>query len=227
MLLPKQLKQETLIHLPLPAILHLQQTLDGLGPLQELPPSPLLQLTLLVAQVPRGSSHSPLVLVHRANTQGLLQHLAVSPQAPGYLDNILHQGLLGSFPPALEPQDNSLGSTHLKEPQDSYPEDLVLTQLDRFPLAQGLPLGPILMCLTRVVSQEEAMGCMVQEVQVHSPLQPALALSLHSLLEDFPQYPQDHGDHLQVVASLLPLAPLALVLGPWVHMVVLQLQEAC
>lgn len=189
-----------------------------------------------LAQERQGSSHIPLVLEHQVNTQDLLQHLVGSPLVLGYLDNTpLHQEPQGSSPPAPEPLGSSpgsstlgssLGSTHLKALQDSYPEALFLTQLDHFPLAQELHLGLIKMCLTQEVSQEEATGCTDQVVQVHSPLQLALALSLPTLLEAFPQCPLGHGDHLEVEASLLPLAPLVLALGLWVHTVGLPLQEA-
>lgn len=227
--------------------MYLLQTQDGLAQPQELPPSPPLRLTLPadhLAQGRRGISHFPLVLEHQGNIQDLLQRLVGSRMVKGYLDNIhLHQELQGSFPPALEPLvsslasslasfpgsslASSLGSTHLKELQDSYLEALFLTQLDHFLLALELPLGLIQMCLSQEVSQEEAMGCTDPVVQVHSPLQLALAHSLPSLLEAFPQSLLDHGDHLQVEASLLPQAPLVLARGLWVHMVGLQLQEAC
>ena len=146
----------------------------------------------------------------------------------GYLDNIhLHQELRGSSPPAPELPGSSLGSTHLKELQDSYLEALFLTQPDRFLLAPELPPGLIRVCLSQVASQEEATACTDQVALVDSPLQLALALTLHSLVEAFLQYPLGHGDHLQVAASLLVLASLVLALGLWVHMVGLLLQEAC
>lgn len=176
----------------------------------------------------QGRSPFTLVLEHQGNTQDLLQHLVGSPLVLGYQDNIhLRQELQGSSPLVPEPLGSSLGSTHLKELQDSYLEALFLTQLDHFLLGLELPLGLIQMCLSQEVSQEEAMGCTDQVVQVHSPLQLALALSLHSLLEAFPQYPLGRGDQLQVEASLLPLAPLVLAQGLWVHTVGLPLQEAC
>lgn len=197
-------------------------------------------LAVHLAQGRQGSSPFPLVLGHRVNTRDLHRHLVGSHLVQGYLDNIhLHQELPGSSPPALELLGSSLGSfpgsspgstlgsTHLKELQDSYLEALFLTQLDHLLLALELPLGLIQMCLSQEVSQEEATGCTDQVVQVRSPLQLALALSLHSLVEAFPQYPLGHGDHLEVEASLLPLAPLVLALGLWVHMVGLLLQEAC
>lgn len=214
----------------LPATLHLLQTQDGLAQPQELPPSPLLRVTFLVDHLARGlqgSSHSPQVLEHQGNIQDLLQHLVGSPLVRGYLDNIhQHQELQDSSPLALEPLGSSLGSIHLKELQDSYLEALFHTQLDRFLLALEHPLGLTQMCLTQVVSQEEATACMDQEVQEHSPLQLALALSQHSQLEVSPLCHLVHGDHMQVEASLLPLAPLLQALDPWVHMVVLLLLEA-
>lgn len=226
----RQRKWATLTRLPLPTILHLLQIQDGLVQPQELPPSPLLRVTSLVdhqARELQGSSRSPPVLEHQGNTQDPLQHLVGSPLVKGYLDNIhLHLELQGSSPPALEPLVSSLGSTHLKELQDSYPEALFLTQLDHFPLALEHPLGLIQMCLSQVASQEEGMACMDQAVQEDS-LQLVRALSLHSLLEAFPQYLLGHGDHLQVEVSLLLLALSALALGLWVHMVGLLLQEAC
>ncbi|GAA6223224.1 uncharacterized protein LOC115172987 isoform X1 [Lates japonicus] len=227
----RQRKWATLTRLPLPTILHLLQIQDGLVQPQELLPSPPLQVTSLVdhqARELQGSSRSPLVLEHQGNTQDPLQHLVGSPLVKGYLDNIhLHLELQGSSPPAQEPLGSSLGSTHLKELQDSYPEALFLTQLDHFPLALELPPGLIQMCLSQVASQEEEMACMDQAVQEDSPLQLVRALSLHSLLEAFPQCLLGHGDHLQVEVSLLLLALLALALGLWVHMVGLLLQEAC
>lgn len=181
----------------------------------------------LLAQGHPGSSHSPQVLEHQGNIQDLHQHLVGFLLALGFLDNIhLHQGLQGSSLPAPELLGSFLGSTHLKVLQDSCPEALLLTHLDHFPLALELHLGIIQMCLTQVVSQEEAMGCMDQVVQALSPLQLAPVLSLHSLLVASPQYPLDHGDHTQAAASLQPLAPSVLVLGQWVRMVA-QLQEAC
>lgn len=181
-----------------------------------------------LAQGLQGSSRFTLVLEHQGNTQDLLQHLAGSPLVLAYRDNIhLRRELRGSSPPVLEPLGSSLGSTHLKVLQDSYLEALSLTQLDHFLLAQELPLGLILMCLSQEVIQEEAMGCTDQAVQVHSPLQPAPALFLPFLLEAFPQYPLGHGEHLQVEASLLPQAPSVLAPDLWVHMVGLPLQEAC
>ena len=174
----------------------------------------------------RGSFRFPLVLEHQGSTQDLLQHPAGSPLVLGFQDSI-RQELQGSSPPVPEPLASSLGSTRLKELQDSYLEVLFLTQLDHFPRAQELPPGLIQMCLTQEVSQEGATGCTDQVVRVRSPLQLALALSLHSLLEAFPQYLLGHGDHLQVEASLPPLAPLVLDQGLWVHTVGLLLQEAC
>lgn len=226
----RQRKQATLTRRPLPAILHLLQIQDGLVQPPELPPSPLLRVTSLAdhqARERQGSSRSPLVLEHQGNTQDLLQHPVGSPLVMGYRDNIhLHQEHQGSSPPALEPLGSSLGNTRLKELRDSYLEALFHTQVDHFLLALELPLGLIQMCLTQVASQEEAMACMDQVVQVDSPHQLAPALSLHSLLEAFPQYPLGHGD-LRVEASLLLLATLVPPLGLWVHMVGLQLQEAC
>lgn len=198
----------------------------------------------------RGSSRSPLVPARRGNTQDLPRHLAGSRLVTEYLDNIhLHRELRGSSPPAPEPPGSSpgssLGSTHLKELQDSYPEAPFLTQLDRLPPAPELLLGLIQMCLTQVASQEGATACTDRAVQVDSPLQLALvdsplrlaladsplqlalALSLPSLLEAFPRYPLGHGDHMQVEASLLPLAPTVPALGPWVRMVDPLHQEAC
>lgn len=135
---------------------------------------------------------------------------------------------LGSSPassPSSTPGNtlgSTLGSSPLKELQDSYLEALV-----HFLLARELPLGLIRMCLTQEVSQEEEMACTDLVVQVHSPLQLALVLSLHSLLEASPHCPLGHGDHLQVEASLPPLAPLVLAPGLWVRTVGLPLQEAC
>lgn len=235
----------------LPVTLSLLQIQAGRVQPQELPPSPPLRVALLVdlALGRRGSSRIPLVTGHQGNTQDLLQHLVGSPLVLGYLDNThlhntpLHRELRGSFPPALEPLGSTqgstlgsflgstlgsfLGSTHLKELQDSYPEALFLTQLDHFLLALELPLGLIQMCLTQEVSQEEATRCTDLVVQVHSPLQLALVVSLHTPLEAFPPCPLGHGDPLQVEASLLPLAPLVLALGLWVRTVGLPLQEAC
>lgn len=176
-----------------------------------------------LAQELQGSFHFILVLEHQGNTKDLLQHLADSPLVLGYQDNI-HQELQGSFHPVLEPLGSSQGSTLLKELQDSYPEAQSLTQLDHFLLAQELPLGLTLMCLSQEFNQEEVMGCMGQVVLVHFPL---LALFLHFLQEVFCQYHLDHGAHLQMEGSLLPQAPLVLAQGLWVHIVDLLLQEAC
>lgn len=187
----------------------------------------MITLGDLQAQGRLGSSRSPLVLEHQGSIQDPHQHLVGFLLALGFLDNIhLHQGLQGSSPPALEPLGSFLGSTHLKALQDSYPEALLLTRLDHFLLAQELHLGLIQMCLSQVVSQEEATGCMDQVVRALSPLQLAPVLSPHSPLEASPQYPLDHGDHPQAAASLLLLAPLVLGLGQWVPTVA-QLQEAC
>ncbi|KAG7229158.1 hypothetical protein INR49_013101 [Caranx melampygus] len=226
----RQRKWATLTHLPLPATLHLLQTQDGLVQPLELPPSLLPRVTSVVdrqALEHQVSSRFSLVLEHQDNTPDLRQHLVGSPLVLGYLDSILHQELQGSSLPAPEPLASSQGIIHLKELQGSYLEALFLTQPDHFLLALEHPLGRIQTCLSQVVSQEEEMACMDQAVQVDSPLQLALALSLHSLLEAFPQYPLGHGDHLQVEASLLLLAPLVLALALWAHMVDLLLQVAC
>ncbi len=178
-----------------------------------------------LARVLQGSSHFTLVLEHQGNSLDLLQHLVGTPLVLGCLDSILRQELQGSSPLALELLDSSLGSTHLKELQVSYLEALFHTQLDHFLQDLELPLGLIQMCLTQEVSQEEAMGCMDQVVQVRFHLQLALALSLHSLLEASLQYHLGHGDHLQAEATLLPLAHL--VQGQWARMEGPLLQEAC
>lgn len=178
-----------------------------------------------LAQGHQGSFPSLQVLEHQGNTLDLLQHLVGSPLVLGYLDNIhLHQELQVSFPPALELLGSTLGSIHQKELQDKYLEALLLTQWDHFLRAPELPLALIQVCLSQVASQE-AMVCMGQVVQVHSHLQLDLVLSLHSPAEAFPRYHPVLGDHQQVEASQLPLVPLALVRGLWVHMVGLLPQE--
>lgn len=178
-----------------------------------------------LAQGLQGSSHFSPVLEHQGNTQDLLQHLEGSPLVLGYQDSILRQELQGSSPPVLELLGSSLAITHLKELLDSYQEALSPTQPDHLLLALELHPGLIQMCLTQEVSQEEAMGCTDRVVQVHTPLQLVLALSLLSLLEAFLQYPLGHGGHMQVEASLLLLAPL--LQGLWVHTAGLLLPEAC
>ncbi|KAK5619722.1 hypothetical protein CRENBAI_008337 [Crenichthys baileyi] len=202
---------------------------DGLVLPQELPLSPQHQLISAVdylAQEHRGHSNTPQVLEHQGNTRDLPQHLVASLLVLEYLDNILlHQELQASFPPVPGRLDSSLGSIHLKELPDSYPEVLLLIQQDRFRLALVLPLALIQTCLSLVGIQQEAMGCMDQEVKVDFLLQLDQDLSQHSQEVDSPQYHLGHGDHQEEV-SRLPLALLRLALGPWVHMVDLLVQEA-